>query len=50
MMFTFAFVLGFVAAIYIWPKIKVLANGAYAEATALHAKADALLAKAKGVL
>lgn len=41
-------VAGYVASIYTWPKIKVLLNGATAEAQRLRAKANALETAIKG--
>jgi len=38
-----AFIGGYAASIYSWPKLKVWINGAQAEAEALRAKADALI-------
>ena len=38
-----AFAGGYAASIYSWPRIKLVINGAQAEAKALRAKADALL-------
>lgn len=40
---------GYVAAIYTWPKVKVLWNGLENEARALRAKAMDLEAKIKGL-
>lgn len=39
-----AFAAGYAASIYSWPRIKIFVNGAQAEASALRAKADALVA------
>lgn len=38
---------GYVASIYTWPRLKVLINGAQAEAAKLRAKADALISAVK---
>lgn len=38
---------GWVAHAYVWPTLKLWVNGAEAEATALKARADALLARIK---
>lgn len=43
------FVGGYVAAIYTWPRVKVLWNGLETEARALRAKAMDLEAKIKGL-
>ncbi|MGB3490783.1 MAG: hypothetical protein WBA62_22060 [Xanthobacteraceae bacterium] len=40
---------GYVAAIYTWPRVKVLVNGLENEARALRAKAVDLEAKIKGL-
>jgi len=44
-----AFVGGYAASVYSWPKIRLFINGAQAEARALRAKADALLASIRTV-
>lgn len=38
---------GYVAAIYTWPRVKLLLNGAQTEANRLRAKADAIIEAAK---
>lgn len=42
-----AFIGGYAASIYTWPKVKVLVNGAQYEAAALKAKADAIIKAVK---
>lgn len=44
---TCAFIGGYAASIYTWPKVKVLVNGAQYEASALKAKADAIIKAVK---
>ena len=49
-LFLVALAAGYVAAVFTWPKVKEVVNGAEAEAAALKAKAETLLAKAKAAL
>jgi hypothetical protein len=42
-------IVGYVAAVYTWPRVKVLVNGLENEARALRAKAVDLEAKIKGL-